>query len=109
MRKVVFIIDGWFMNKRIKHLQKSHTLQIMSSYSGPEIREYCCKHLREGDQLYRIFYYDTEPLLKKGVNPISRESVNFGKSQIAVDQNQLLESIKKTPNFVSILKPRLIK
>lgn len=58
MRKVVFMIDGWFMRKRIYSLKAFH-------YDGPSIREYCKRHLRDGDCIYRIFYYDTMPLNKK--------------------------------------------
>lgn len=66
MRKVVFMIDGWFMRKRIYRLKTFY-------YSGPEIRKYCLRHLKQNDYLYRIFYYDTEPLEKKGHNPISKK------------------------------------
>ncbi len=92
--KVVFMIDGWFMRKRIQKL-KTFT------YDGPNIRKYCGKHLKErdGDTLYRIFYYDTAPLEKKGHNPISKKAVDFSKTWVAVTQTELLESIKKTPNF----------
>jgi uncharacterized LabA/DUF88 family protein len=92
MRKVVFVIDGWFMYKTISRLKKF-------TYCGPEIRKYCKKHLRSGDYLYRIFYYDTEPLDKKGHNPITKKIVDFGKTPVANNQNLLFESIKKTPNF----------
>jgi uncharacterized LabA/DUF88 family protein len=92
MRKVVFMIDGWFMRKRIYTLKTFY-------YSGPEIRKYCLKHLRPDDYLYRIFYYDTEPLLKKGHNPISKKAIDFSKTPVAIEQQRLFESIKKTPNF----------
>jgi len=54
MRKVVFMIDGWFMKKRIFKLKPFY-------YDGPNIRNYCKSHLRPKDYLYRIFYYDTPP------------------------------------------------
>lgn len=92
MRKVVFVIDGWFMRKRIKHLKTFN-------YTGPEIRKYCKGHLREGDAIYRIFYYDTEPLDKKGHHPITNKTVDFKETYTAKEQRLLLDSIKKTPNF----------
>ena len=92
MRRVVFIIDGWFMRKRIYRLKAF-------KYSGPEIRKYCVKHLKEGDYLYRIFYYDTEPLDKTGHNPVTGKPINFGKTQVAIEQKELFNSIRKTPNF----------
>lgn len=92
MRKVVFMIDGWFMRKSIYRLKTFY-------YCGPEIRKYCMSHLRADDYLYRIFYYDTEPLDKIGHNPITKKAVDFSKTSVAIAQRQLLESIKQTPNF----------
>jgi len=92
MRKVVFMIDGWFMRKRIYKLRAFH-------YDGPSIREYCVKHLREKDYLYRIFYYDTNPLDKKGHHPVTGKSIDFSKTDVARQQRELFESIKRTPNF----------
>jgi uncharacterized LabA/DUF88 family protein len=86
------MIDGWFMRKRIYSLRTF-------DYSGPEIRRYCGKHLRDGDSLYRIFYYDTPPLQAKAHNPITKEFIDFSKTAVAIAQDELLESIKKTPNF----------
>lgn len=92
MRKVVFMIDGWFMRKRIYELKAFH-------YDGPSIRNYCKDHLRDNDYLYRIFYYDTEPLEKTGHNPITRKMIKFSQTPVAIAQRKLLESIKHTPNF----------
>lgn len=92
MRKVVFMIDGWFMRKRIYRLKSFF-------YNGPNIRKYCLQHLRKDDYLYRIFYYDTEPLDKKGHNPVSKKAVDFGQTPVAKAQKDLFDSIKRTPNF----------
>jgi hypothetical protein len=90
--KVVFMIDGWFMRKKVYQLKSFH-------YNGANIRKYCLNHLRNDDTLYRIFYYDTAPLDKKGRNPISNNPIDFSKTTVALAQYNLLESIKKTPNF----------
>lgn len=92
MRKVVFMIDGWFMRKTIIERNAFH-------YDGPGIRNYCKKHLKPNDYLYRIFYYDTEPLDKKGHRPITKSAIDFSETSVAVAQNKLLASIKTTPNF----------
>ena len=86
------MIDGWFMRKRIYELKAFH-------YDGPSIRNYCKDHLRDNDYLYRIFYYDTEPLEKTGHNPITRKMIKFSQTPVAIAQRKLLESIKHTPNF----------
>jgi len=92
MRKVVFVIDGWFMRKRIYKLKSF-------LYTGPGIREYCRKHLRADDQIYRIFYYDTEPLDKKIHNPLKKKLIDYSKTTVATKQKELFQSIKETPNF----------
>ena len=80
------------MRKRIYRLKSFY-------YDGQGIRNYCKKHLRDSDQIYRILYYDTEPLDKKGHNPISKKSIDFSKTTVAERQTALFSSIKKTPNF----------
>lgn len=86
------MIDGWFMRKRVYELKSF-------LYCGSEIRKYCMRHLKKDDYLYRIFYYDTEPLEAKGHNPISGKSVDFSITSVATAQRNLFESIKTTPNF----------
>ncbi len=68
-------------------------------YNGNNIRKYCLSLLRDSDYLYRIFYYDTTPLEKKGHNPITGKAIDFSKSSVAIQQEELLNSIKKTPSF----------
>jgi len=92
MSKVVFMIDGWFMRKRIYQLKKFY-------YNGANIRKYCLNFLKEDDKLYRIFYYDTEPLMEKGHNPITKEFIDFKKTSVAIAQDKLFRSIKGTPHF----------
>ena len=86
------MIDGWFMRKMIYQLKSFY-------YDGKNIRDYCKKHLTNGDQIYRIFYYDTEPFQDKGHNPITKKAIDFSKTPVAIQQKKLLTSIKKTPNF----------
>ncbi len=92
MSKVVFMIDGWFMRKRIYQLKTFF-------YSGPNIRNYCLQFLRSADSLYRIFYYDTEPLKQKGLHPLTKKPIDFAKTPVAKQQLALLDSLRKTPNF----------
>ena len=88
MRKVVFMIDGWFMRKAIYKFQTFY-------YSGQEIRKYCLRHLRKNDYLYRIFYYDTEPLVGKGQNPVSQKPIDFSKTSVSQKQKRLFPYRKK--------------
>ncbi len=92
MSKIVIMIDGWFMRKRVYQTKAFY-------YSGLSIRKYCMKYLGPTDTLYRIFYYDTEPLNEKGHNPITKKHIDFGKTSVALQQLRLLNSIRRTPNF----------
>lgn len=92
MREIVFLVDGWFMRKQVYKLKAFY-------YCGKNIREYCQQFIKESDYLYRIFYYDTEPLLKKGHNPISKNLIDFKKTAVAKQQFDLFDSIKKTPHM----------
>ena len=86
------MIDGWFMRKRIYNTKAFY-------YNGYNIRKYCCNHLRSDETIYRIFYYDTEPLDKKGHNLISKKAIDFKTTTVAQEQIKLLNSIRETPNF----------
>jgi len=92
MKKTVFVIDGYFMWKRVSYLNLFY-------YDGKNIRDYCMKHLSKEDDLYRIFYYDTGPLEAKGHNPISKELVDFRSSPASKKRIGLFESLRRTPNF----------
>lgn len=86
------MIDGWFMRKRVYKLKSFY-------YNGQNIRNYCTKFLKPEDSIYRIFYYDTEPLKEKGHNPISKKLIDFKQTKVAYEQEKLFKSIKETPHF----------
>lgn len=89
-RKIAIIIDGWYMRRRVSKLK-------CFNYTGSEIKKYCLKHLRPDDYLYRIFYYDTAPLEKKGHNPLTQRAIDFSRTETAKHQKELLASLKRTP------------
>ncbi len=91
-RKIVFFLDGWFMCKRIQTLKSFY-------YDGQGIRNYCCQHLSPGDSIYRIFYYDAEPLDSKGHHPMTGKAVDFKKHPVYAQQIRVLDSIRRTPNM----------
>ncbi len=89
MRKFAFVIDGYFMQKRVQSLKLFY-------YTGKDIRDYCKKHLENRDDcIYRIFYYDTGPLNYKGHNPISKKHIDFKQSDLSKRKKELrIESLK---------------
>jgi uncharacterized LabA/DUF88 family protein len=59
----------------------------------------CYQHLRrlhrDKSDLYRIFYYDCPPLLKKVHNPISKKAIDFSKSPTAVWRQEFFGELRK--------------
>jgi len=47
------------------------------------------------DELYRIFFYDCEPFMKKAHNPISKKSVDFSKTPQATFRLAFYKELKK--------------
>ena len=95
------LIDGGFFVKRMRHLEPG------SSYNAKRMADLAWRfsllHLSQKinghkahDHLYRIFFYDCEPIQKKMHNPISKKSIDFSKSMEAVFRLELhKELIKK--------------
>ena len=54
-----------------------------------------CKNHVGQDYLYRIFYYDCHPLLKKAHNPVNNKSVDFSQSEQAKFRIEFFEELKK--------------
>ena len=67
--------------------------------SGAEVAEhlYTMAHKHVGPQniLYRIFYYDCEPLSKKVHNPISHKAIDFSKSEEYKFRKELIDTLKR--------------
>lgn len=67
--------------------------------SGTEVAEHLYtmahKHVGNRNVLYRIFYYDCEPLSKKAHNPITGKAIDFSKSDEFKFRTDLIEALKK--------------
>lgn len=92
--KIAVLIDGGFFIKRFNALYNKDR-----KMSGTEVAEHLYtmahKHVGNRNILYRIFYYDCEPLSKKAHNPISGKAVDFSKSDEYKFRSELIEALKK--------------
>ena len=52
------------------------------------------RHLRDNDVLYRIFYYDCEPLSKKMHNPITSRCIDYSRTEQYKFRKELFEALK---------------
>lgn len=92
--KVAILIDGGFFVKRFNALYNKDR-----QMSGAEVAEHlytmALKHVGSRNSLYRIFYYDCEPLSKKAHNPISKQAVDFSKSPEYRFRTELINTLKQ--------------
>lgn len=85
MNKTAIFIDGAYYRKRASHLWGKKTPDRRAA----ELYAYCMEHMKQvkrdegtksSRQLYRIFYYDCEPLSKVIYHPLSKKNIDFKKS-----------------------------
>ena len=76
MSKTAILVDGGFYRKRAKHLWGEHE----PKEAVDALITYCWRHLKEHKQeheLYRLFYYDCQPVDKQMYHPLTGKSVNM--------------------------------
>ena len=82
MTKTAILVDGGFYRKRALWLWGKKTAEERAL----ELANYCNAHLhdkdgRESRQLYRIFYYDCEPIGRRSIfHPLTKKNVDLDKS-----------------------------
>jgi len=92
VHNVAVLIDGGFFLKRyFKLFPKS---QHSPEKVAKNVWDMAAKHV-EKNNLYRIFFYDCEPITKKVHLPISKRSFDFSKSEQAIFRKQFFEELKK--------------
>ena len=85
--KVAILVDGGFYRRRAQTCKGVKTAEERAD----ELIEYCHRHLYERSkkgknkyqhQLYRIFYYDCPPMRKIVYHPLTRENIDFAKTDL---------------------------
>lgn len=93
--RTAILIDGGFFLPRFRTLRGSQNPRA----AARTLHWMCWEHLRkEGrkrDQLYRIFYYDCPPLVKKVHNPLTGKLIDFSKTPLAQWRSSFFEELKK--------------
>ena len=102
MIRTAILVDGGFYRKRAKFLWGEATAEGRAK----ELAAYCNAHLHDKDntsearQLYRIFYYDCEPVSRKSVyHPLRKTNVDLEKSDTYVWSTEFMEQLKKRRKF----------
>lgn len=97
MIRTAILVDGGFYRKRACYLWGQKTADARAN----ELISYCHAHLQKADgkderSLYRIFYYDCEPMKRVSVfHPLSKQNVDLDKSDTFKWSAQFLGELKK--------------
>lgn len=101
MAKTAILVDGGFYRKRAKYLWGEKTAEERAK----ELSAYCQAHLHDKSsseyrQLYRIFYYDCEPVGRKSVyHPLRKTNVDLEKSDTYAWANAFMNQLKQKRKF----------
>ena len=93
MLKTAIMVDGGFYQKRAQYLWGS----MSPKDRAMELYKYCCRHLKDEHEeisLYRIFYYDCQPLSKKQFHPLTQRTVDLSKSDLFKWMNAFLDELR---------------
>lgn len=77
MHKMAVLVDGGFYLKRANKLMGEKTPEERAK----ELVDYCRRHVKhEKAELYRIFYYDCDPIAKKAYHPLHDRTFDQSKT-----------------------------
>ncbi|HEY5548550.1 MAG TPA: NYN domain-containing protein [Coriobacteriia bacterium] len=85
--KVAVLLDGGFVTKRIQYLTKK------TSPTAADVLKFAHKCVFDGEELFRVYYYDCPPWGGTLVNPIDKTSVDFSKTPQFQARNQFLNDL----------------
>lgn len=76
MKKVAVLLDGGFVVKRLRAM-------LDGEYpNSTQVLEFARRCVRDGEELFRIYYYDCPPFDGTSVNPVSKEEIDFSTTPI---------------------------
>lgn len=92
--KVAVLIDGGFFHKRFNALYNKERNMTPADVAS-HMYTMAMKHVGNTNTLYRIFYYDCEPLKKKAHNPITHKPIDFSQSNQYTFKIQFFEELRQ--------------
>lgn len=101
MPKTAILVDGGFYRKRASFLWGKKTAEQRAQ----ELTAYCQAHLHDKDrnevrQLYRIFYYDCQPIKKRSVfHPFLKRNIDLDKSDTYTWSLTFLDELRQRRKF----------
>lgn len=99
MIKTAILIDGGFYRKRARTLWGKKS----AIDRAKELSAYCQAHLHDNNeyrQLYRVFYYDCEPISRRSVyHPLLKSNVDLEKSETYMWASEFISELKQKRKF----------
>ena len=99
--RIAYIVDGSFFTKRFRDIYKKFpSADIVESYIQciqEHIREH--NYIQKNSEIYRIFFYDCEPIKGTLTNPVDSSPLNLSKSDSFKNNESLHDGLKKRHYF----------
>ncbi|MCI9687678.1 NYN domain-containing protein [Vibrio parahaemolyticus] len=97
-RTVAIFVDAGFFN-RLFTTAVDPEMKMSPEELAKKMWHYWIKHVdrKNGEDLYRIYYYDCPPLTLKAHHPITNKQIDFSKSDITKYKNELHEALTHQP------------
>jgi len=97
-KTVAIFVDAGFFT-RIYTTIADPEMKVDPKRLAKAMWHYWIKHVdrKNGEQLYRIYFYDCPPLSHKAHHPITNQLIDFSKSNITKYKNELHEALLHQP------------
>lgn len=97
-KTVAIFVDAGFFNRLFTKIVDPD-MSSNPSQLAKEMWHYWIKHVdrKNGEQLYRIYFYDCPPLSHKAHHPITNKLIDFSKSDITKYKTELHEALLRQP------------
>lgn len=95
-QRVVILLDGGFVKKKLRERLNRFptTTDVVGLATGLMTRPRL-----QGQDLFRVYFYDAPPFEGSATNPISRTPLNFSATPEATKNRALLDSLELQPDF----------
>lgn len=88
------LVDGDFFLKRYQRIYGREKPEQVAQ----TLHKLCLEHLKQKEgnrKLYRIFFYDCPPIMKKAHSPLTGKAIDFSKSDVALFRVSLHKELRK--------------
>ena len=103
--KLAILIDGGFFLKRYKTI-KGFSNEDEAETVALNLVKYCNAHIKRFNkirtryklspvELYRIYYYDAKPFDGDALNPITKKTISFKKTETFKTRTTIIKTLKK--------------